>query len=53
MWDYIVNKVQLIGYVGADPTSNEVGDRRVYNYTVATSETRPDKEGKYFFRWLQ
>ncbi|KAI8336805.1 hypothetical protein BC941DRAFT_428119 [Chlamydoabsidia padenii] len=41
-----LNKVQLIGRVGADPTVTEVGDdRRVVNYTVATSETRPDKEG--------
>ncbi|KAI8064755.1 hypothetical protein BC940DRAFT_305270 [Gongronella butleri] len=41
-----LNKIQLIGRVGSDPTVNEVaGDRRVVNYTVATSETRPDKEG--------
>ncbi|KAI8340499.1 hypothetical protein BC941DRAFT_417426 [Chlamydoabsidia padenii] len=40
-----LNKVQLIGRVGADPTVTEVGDRRVVNYTVATSETRPDREG--------
>ncbi|SAL95847.1 hypothetical protein [Absidia glauca] len=40
-----LNKVQLIGRVGADPTVTDVGgDRRVVNYTVATSETRPDKE---------
>lgn len=42
----IVNKVQLIGRVGADPSVTDIGDgRRVVNYTVATSETRPDKEG--------
>ncbi|KAI8974082.1 hypothetical protein BDB01DRAFT_854047 [Pilobolus umbonatus] len=41
-----LNKVQLIGYVGGDPRMNELsGDRRVYNYTVATSEVKPDKEG--------
>ncbi|KAI9496370.1 hypothetical protein BDB00DRAFT_869316 [Zychaea mexicana] len=41
-----LNKVQLIGRVGADPTVTEFAqDRRVVNYTVATSETRPDKEG--------
>ncbi|CAO3578645.1 unnamed protein product [Absidia cylindrospora] len=40
------NKVQLIGRVGADPTVTDIGeDCRVVNYTVATSETRPDKEG--------
>lgn len=38
-----LNKVQLIGRIGADPTVTEFGERRVYNYTVATSETRPDK----------
>ncbi|KAI8141974.1 hypothetical protein BJV82DRAFT_616639 [Fennellomyces sp. T-0311] len=41
-----LNKVQLIGRVGADPSVTEFGEnRRVVNYTVATSETRPDKEG--------
>lgn len=41
-----MNKVQLIGRVGADPSVTDIGDgRRVINYTVATSETRPDKEG--------
>jgi single-strand DNA-binding protein len=42
-----VNKIQLIGRVGADPTVTDVGDdRRVVNYTLATSETHTDKEGK-------
>jgi len=40
-----LNKVQLIGRIGSTPSSNEVNNRRVYNYTVATSEVRPDKEG--------
>jgi single-strand DNA-binding protein len=41
-----VNKVQLIGRVGNDPTVTDVGDeRRVVNYTLATSETHTDKEG--------
>lgn len=44
-WQTIVNKIQLIGRIGADPTRTAVGDRHVTNYTVATSETRPDKEG--------
>ncbi|KAF7722588.1 hypothetical protein EC973_002941 [Apophysomyces ossiformis] len=43
--------VQLIGRVGIDPTVNDLGDnRRVVNYTVATSETRPDKEGNLIKR---
>ncbi|CAO3649399.1 unnamed protein product [Cunninghamella blakesleeana] len=41
-----LNKVQLIGRVGSDPSVTDVGENcRVVNYTVATSETRPDKEG--------
>ncbi|KAI9264460.1 hypothetical protein BY458DRAFT_477049 [Sporodiniella umbellata] len=39
-----LNKIQLIGRIGSDPTAHEVADRRVYNYTLATSETRADKE---------
>lgn len=38
--------MQLIGRVGADPTRTEFEGRHVTNYTVATSETRTDKEGK-------
>ncbi|KAL1936108.1 hypothetical protein VTP01DRAFT_242 [Rhizomucor pusillus] len=46
-----LNKVQLIGRVGADPTVHEYGeDKKVVNYTVATSETRPDKEGNLIKR---
>lgn len=41
----VVNKVILIGRVGADPQINEVGERRVANYTLATSEVHPDREG--------
>ncbi|ORZ23301.1 hypothetical protein BCR42DRAFT_343854, partial [Absidia repens] len=41
-----LNHVQLNGRVGADPTVTDIGDeRKVVNYSVATSETRPDKEG--------
>ncbi|SAL97426.1 hypothetical protein [Absidia glauca] len=41
-----LNKIQLIGRVGNDPTVTDVGDeRRVVNYTLATSETHTDKEG--------
>ncbi|KAI8640753.1 hypothetical protein BD408DRAFT_389958 [Parasitella parasitica] len=45
-----LNKIQLIGRIGADPTRTEVGERHVSNYTVATSETRPDKEGNLIKR---
>ncbi|KAI8054929.1 uncharacterized protein B0P05DRAFT_641273 [Gilbertella persicaria] len=46
-----LNKIQLIGRIGADPITNETGEnRRVTNYTVATSETRPDKEGNLIKR---
>ncbi|KAI9337440.1 hypothetical protein BD770DRAFT_401152 [Pilaira anomala] len=45
-----VNKVILIGRVGADPYTNEVGDRRVANYTLATSEVHSDKEGNLLKR---
>ncbi|KAI8089530.1 uncharacterized protein BX664DRAFT_280567 [Halteromyces radiatus] len=46
-----LNKVQLIGRVGNDPVVTDIGgDRRVVNYTVATSETRPDKEGNLIKR---
>ncbi|KAI8373829.1 hypothetical protein BD560DRAFT_393706 [Blakeslea trispora] len=41
-----LNKVQLIGRLGTDPSYYETGEnRRVANYTVATSEVRTDKEG--------
>ncbi|CEI90815.1 Putative Single-stranded DNA-binding protein [Rhizopus microsporus] len=40
-----LNKIQLIGRVGSDPIGTELSDnRRVYNYTLATSETRPGKD---------
>ncbi|KAI9029984.1 hypothetical protein CLU79DRAFT_733563 [Phycomyces nitens] len=46
-----LNKIQLIGRIGADPTVYEVNDTtKVINYTVATSETRPDKEGNLIKR---
>ncbi|KAI8090830.1 hypothetical protein BDF21DRAFT_378081 [Thamnidium elegans] len=45
-----LNKVTLIGRIGADPTTNDVGERHVTNYTLATSDTRPDKEGNLIKR---
>lgn len=45
-----MNKVTLIGRIGADPTTNGVGERHVTNYTLATSDTRQDKEGNIFFK---
>ncbi|KAI9288886.1 hypothetical protein BC943DRAFT_123740 [Umbelopsis sp. AD052] len=43
---YNVNKVILVGRMGADPeVVNLDNDRKVIHYTVATSETRSDKEG--------
>ncbi|KAL0095760.1 hypothetical protein J3Q64DRAFT_1711066 [Phycomyces blakesleeanus] len=46
-----LNKIQLIGRIGADPTVHEISENsKVVNYTVATSETRPDKEGNLIKR---
>ncbi|KAI7904098.1 uncharacterized protein BX663DRAFT_506392 [Cokeromyces recurvatus] len=45
-----LNKIQLIGRVGSDPTTTEYDQRHVSNYTVATSETRADKEGNLIKR---
>lgn len=41
-----MNKVILVGRVGANPIVTEVAEnRRVANYTLATSDFRTDKEG--------
>lgn len=41
-----VNKVILIGHLGADPESREVNGKTVANFRLATSESWNDKEGK-------
>ncbi|KAI9323720.1 hypothetical protein BX666DRAFT_104590 [Dichotomocladium elegans] len=46
-----LNKIQLIGRIGADPVVTEFKEgKNVVNYTVATSETRPDAEGNIIRR---
>ena len=34
-----LNKVQLIGHLGKDPEIKQVGDSKVANFSLATSET--------------
>ena len=41
-----INKVILIGRLGADPVSREVNGKVLANFSVATSETWNDKTGK-------
>ena len=42
----MVNKVILVGNVGADPEVKAVGESKVANLTLATSETYKDKQGE-------
>ena len=42
----MLNKVILIGNVGADPEVKAVGESKVANLTLATSETYKDKQGE-------
>lgn len=42
----MVNKVILIGNVGKDPEIRQVGDNKVANFTLATSERYKDKNGE-------
>lgn len=42
----MVNKVILIGNVGKDPEIRQVGDNKVANFTIATSERYKDKNGE-------
>jgi len=39
-----VNKVTLIGRLGQDPETKEVGSTTVANFSIATSETWKDKD---------
>ncbi|MCK5610723.1 single-stranded DNA-binding protein [Candidatus Pacearchaeota archaeon] len=40
-----VNKVIIVGNLGRDPESRDVGDSNVCNFSVATSQTWKDKSG--------
>ena len=42
----MVNRVILVGNVGADPEVKAVGESKVANLTLATSETYKDKSGE-------
>lgn len=42
----MINKVNLCGYVGQDPTIREVGETKVAQVTLATSRTWKDKKGE-------
>ena len=42
----MLNKAILIGNVGADPEVKTVGESKVANLTLATSETYKDKQGE-------
>lgn len=42
----MINKVNLCGYVGKDPTIREVGETKVAQVTLATSRTWRDKKGE-------
>ena len=41
-----VNKVILVGRLGQDPILKDVGDQKVANFSVATSEKWKDKAGQ-------
>jgi single-strand DNA-binding protein len=40
-----VNKVILLGNLGGDPEVRQVGETKVANFNIATSESYPDKQG--------
>lgn len=42
----MLNKVTLIGNVGADPEAKKVNGKTVVNFTLATSESYKDKNGE-------
>ena len=41
----MLNKVMLIGNLGKDPVVKPVGETKVCNFSVATSESYKDKQG--------
>lgn len=41
----MVNKVNLLGNVGADPSIREVNEMKVASFSLATSESYKDKQG--------
>ena len=41
----MVNKVILVGNLGADPEVKDVNGSKVANFRIATSETYTDKRG--------
>jgi single-strand DNA-binding protein len=41
-----LNKAQLIGRIGKDPESKQVGNSTVTNFSIATSEKYKDKNGE-------
>jgi single-strand DNA-binding protein len=41
----MLNKVMLIGNLGKDPVVKPVGDTKVCNFSLATSESYKDKQG--------
>jgi len=40
-----VNRVILIGNIGKDPDVKTIGENKVANFSLATSEARKDKDG--------
>lgn len=42
-----INKVILVGFVGKDPEVRQVGESKVANFSLATSESYKDKQGEW------
>ncbi|MBV8359978.1 MAG: single-stranded DNA-binding protein [Deltaproteobacteria bacterium] len=41
-----INKIMLLGYLGADPQIREVSSGKVASFSLATSDSWTDKEGE-------